>query len=174
MEFKVDEAREILSRTPATLSALLDGLSKDWLTVDEGEGTFSIPSVVAHLIHGEQVDWIPRVRIVFSESPLREFMSFDRFGGQAQVELFSITELLVEFTRLRMGNLDELSRLIISEEALGKTGVHPEFGEVTLQQLLAAWVAHDLTHIRQIIRLLARRYRDEVGPWERYMGIYSD
>jgi hypothetical protein len=172
--FKLTEVKEILSKTPKTLQELLCAVSEARLDFNEGPETFSTYDVMRHLIYGERVDWLPRARIILSDSELRSFESFDRRGGQNVAVKASISELLAKFAELRSNNLHELDAYEISDKTLQKTGIHPEFGEVTLQQLLVSWVAHDLTHIRQIVRLIAEGYRADVGPWVKYMGIYGD
>ena len=169
MDFDLDEAIPILERTPATLSTLLDELPEDWTTVNEGPDTWSPREVVGHLIHGERTDWIPRARIILKQGTYRRFDPFDRFA-----ELKSerpLKDLLEEFDRLRSGNVATLRGWNLKENDLELTGEHPELGMVTMRQLLATWVVHDLSHIAQITRTMARAYTRAVGPWTAYFRV---
>jgi hypothetical protein len=171
--FSVGEAVELLARTPATLDALLRGLPDPWTAANEGDTTWSPFDVVGHLIHGERTDWIPRARIILADGEARPFDKFDRLAQFAVSKNRSLPALLDEFAGLRRQNLEELKALQLSENDLERRGTHPELGVVTLRQLLATWVAHDLDHIVQISRVLARQYSDEVGPWRAYLRIIS-
>lgn len=174
MEFELEDAKEILGRTPATLNAMLRGVSEVWLVANEGAETWSPYDVVGHLIHGEETDWIPRARIIFEHGEARAFEPFDRVGMFEKSKGKSITELLDEFVKLRKQSLDELSAMNLTPELLEKRGRHPELGVVTMKQLLAAWVVHDLGHVRQIVRVMAKQYSDAVGPWRAYLSILDD
>lgn len=167
------EAVPLLARTPATLDALLRGLPEVWIAANEGGETWSPFDVIGHLIQGEETDWIPRVRIILEQGEARTFDKFDRF---AQFELSkgrTLASLLDEFAARRAANLAELEALRITEADLDKAGTHPFFGRVTMRQLLATWVAHDLDHVIQVSRVLARQYADEVGPWRAYLRVIS-
>jgi hypothetical protein len=169
MEFVLDEAIPVLERTPAVLSALLDELPERWTRVDEGPDTWTPREVVAHLIHGERTDWIPRARIIIQQGRYRRFDPFDRFA-----ELKSdrpLRDLLDEFDQLRSGNVATLRGWNLKDKDLELTGEHPEFGTVTMRQLLATWVVHDLSHIAQITRTTARAYTHAVGPWTAYFRV---
>lgn len=171
--FEVDEAVAILARTPATLDALLRGLPDGWIAADEGSETWSPFDVIGHLIHGERTDWMPRARIVLEHGESRTFDVFDRFAQFAASEGRTLASLLDEFASLRRENLRELSALRLTGADLDRRGRHPGLGVVTLRQLLAAWVAHDLDHVVQVSRVLAGQYSDEVGPWRAYLRIIS-
>ncbi|WP_298997098.1 DinB family protein [Flagellimonas sp. S174] len=171
MIFELDKAIEILERTPSTIETLLDGISKEWLKHNEGDNTWSPYEIVGHLIHGEKTDWIPRAKIILSESQNKTFEPFDRFAQNKQGQKKTISELLKEFKKLRTENIKELQSLNIDEQALKKRGVHPELGEVNLKELLSTWVVHDLGHISQISRVMAKQYKEEVGAWKAYLGI---
>lgn len=171
--FAVEEAAAILARTPAALDALLRGLPDGWVTSNEGGDTWSPFDVIGHLIHGERTDWMPRVRIILEHGESRPFDPFDRFAQSAASEGQGLGRLLDEFARLRQENVAQLSALALTDADLEKRGRHPELGVVTLRQLLATWVAHDLDHVVQISRVLARQYSDEVGPWRAYLRIIS-
>lgn len=173
MSFQLDQAIEVLERTPATLTELLGNLSEDWVQSNEGADTFSPFDVVGHLIHGERTDWIPRLRIILEEGQARAFEPFDRFAMFEASRGKTLSQLLVTFKILRQENLSILRRLGLSESDLEERGEHPELGEVTLRQLLATWVTHDLTHISQIVRVMAHRYVTEVGPWRAYIRILN-
>jgi hypothetical protein len=171
--FVMEEGVVILARTPATLDALLRGLPDGWITAHEGGDTWSPFDVVGHLIHGERTDWMPRVRTILEHGAARPFHKFDRL---AQFELSkgrTLASLLDEFAALRRDNLRDLAALGLSDADLDRPGMHPELGGVTLRQLLATWVAHDLDHVMQISRVLGRQYADAVGPWRAYLRIIS-
>ena len=171
--FALDEAAAILSRTPATLDALLRGLPEGWTTANEGGSTWSPYDVIGHLVHGEQTDWVPRARIIVEQGEARPFDKFDRFAQFAASEGRTLASLLDEFAARRAESLRELAALRLTDADLDRRGRHPELGAVTLRQLLATWVAHDLDHVVQISRVLARQYADEVGPWRAYLRIIS-
>lgn len=171
MPFTLEATREILSRTPATLDALLRGLPDGWSRCDEGAGTWSPFDVVGHLIHGERTDWIPRAKIILEQGPARPFEPFDRFAQLEANRGKTLEELLDLFAELRAANLRELDALELTPERLSREGTHPELGTVTLGQLLATWAVHDLNHLAQIARVMAGRYRSEVGPWGAYLRI---
>jgi hypothetical protein len=171
--FAIDDAVAILSRTPATLDALLRGLPDSWIAAHEGGETWSPFDVIGHLIHGERTDWVPRAKIILEHGEARAFDKFDRFAQFAVSQGRTLASLLDELAALRQENLRELMALRLTEADLERRGQHPELGVVTLRQLLATWVAHDLDHVVQISRVLARQYSDEVGPWRAYLRIIS-
>ena len=171
--FAMEEGTAILARTPGTLDALLRGLPGGWIAANEGENTWSPFDVVGHLIHGERTDWMPRVKIILEQGESRAFDTFDRFAQFAASEGRTLDSLLDEFATLRRENLRDLGNLRLTDGDLDRRGRHPAFGVVTLRQLLATWVAHDLDHVVQISRVLARQYSDEVGPWTAYLRIIS-
>lgn len=171
MNFNLATSIEILERTPATLTTLLEGISSDWTSNNEGGESWSVYDVIGHLIHGEETDWIPRMDIILGDQQDKTFETFDRF---AQFELSkgkTLAQLLAQFNNLRQKNLEHLRSKKITEADLNKTGVHPAFGAVTLAQLLATWTVHDLNHIAQVARVMAKQYQDEVGPWVAYLKI---
>ena len=170
MNFEISKSIEILSRTPKVLKTLLSGLSEEWVSNNEGEGTWSPYDVIGHLIHGEKTDWIPRAKIILSDSTDKTFEPFDRFA-QFNQEAKSIEELLNEFSVLRAQNLEELKSMEIEDTQLLEKGIHPELGEARLKELLSTWTIHDLGHIAQIARVMAKQYQSEVGPWIAYLGI---
>lgn len=174
MEFDLDRAREVLERTPNVLSALLGGLSEEWVLSNEGQDSFSPRDVLGHLVSGEKTDWVVRTETILVHGPERSFEPFDRFSFREDYEDYSLGELVDLFRELRERNLERIRDLGIGPEQLSLKGRHPELGDVTLRQLLATWVAHDLSHIRQIARVMAKQYRDEVGPWERYLRVMSE
>jgi hypothetical protein len=169
--FRLNEGIAVLERTPATFRALLGGLPDSWAAVNEGPDTFSPFDNIGHLIHGERTDWIPRARIVLAQGANRRFEPYDRFAQQRESKGKRLTELLEEFAHLREENLTALRDWKLSERELALEGEHPALGVVTLRQLLAAWVAHDLGHIAQTTRVMAKQYRDAVGPWRAYLPI---
>lgn len=171
MSFDLERCIEILERTPATLRSMLTGLDEAWIRANEGEGTWSAFDVVGHLIDGEERDWIPRTRQLLEHGEAVPFEPFDRFrhlrvnGGR------SIHELLDRFAELRASNLDLLRGLELEAPALQRCGTHPEFGAVRLEQMLSTWTVHDLGHVAQIARVMAKRWKHEVGPWAQYLPI---
>ena len=169
----MEEATAILARTPATLDALLRGLPDGWIRANEGGETWSPFDVIGHLIHGEQTDWLPRARIILERGDARPFDKFDRFAQFRGSRGRPLSELLDEFAARRAENLRQLATLALTDADLDRPGLHPELGPVTMRQLLATWVAHDLDHLVQIARVLARQYSDEVGPWRAYLRIIS-
>jgi hypothetical protein len=171
MSFQLDEAVQVLERTPGTFRALLGGLPEAWTAADEGPETFSPFENVGHLIHGERTDWIPRARIILAQSTTRRFEPYDRFAQKRESAGRTMAELLDEFARLRAENLAILGGWNLSEREFVLEAEHPELGSVTLRQLLATWVAHDLGHVAQTARVMAKRYREAVGPWRAYLPI---
>ena len=171
MEFVLQDAIEILKRTPSTLNSMLREIPEAWLTQNEGAETWSPYDVVGHLIHGEETDWIPRARIILEHGEARAFEPFDRVAMFDKSKGKSIAELLDTFAALRKESLHELNEMKLTPALLEKRGKHPELGVVTMKQLLASWVVHDLGHVRQILRVMAKQYRDAVGPWRAYLSI---
>jgi hypothetical protein len=171
--FVMEEGVAILARTPATLDALLRGLPDGWIRAHEGGATWSPFDVIGHLIHGERTDWMPRARIILERGEARPFDKFDRFAQAAASQGRTLASLLDDFATLRRENLRDLAALHLTDNDLDRRGRHPELGVVTLRQLLATWVAHDLDHVVQISRVLARQYSEEVGPWRAFLRIIS-
>ena len=171
MEFDVRQGTAVLERTPRALRAMLDGLDVAWTDATEGPGTWSPRIVVGHLIHGERTDWIPRAQIILAQGKDRRFAPFDRFAQIHDNQGRPLAELLDEFERLRRESLATLAGWHVTDAQLALEGEHPEFGAVTLRQLLATWVAHDHSHVAQIARVMAKQYRDAVGPWRAYLPI---
>jgi uncharacterized damage-inducible protein DinB len=171
--FTLAEARQILERTPATLRALLRGLSDTWLAAREGPDTWSPVEVVAHLADLEEVDWMTRTRIILDQGEATPFPPIDRVRFRASLREKSLAQLLDAFAERRSANLVALAERRLEAEQLARTGTHPTFGRVTLEQLLAAWVVHDLTHLAQIVRVLAKRYDADVGPWKQFLGVLN-
>ncbi len=171
MKFSLEQAGEILARTPATLKALLTGLPEPWLINNEGGQTWSPFDVVGHLIHGERTDWIPRLKTILEHGEARPFTPFDRLAQFEASRGKSLQELLDTFAALRRQNLATLQELNLRAEQFKLKGTHPDFGPVTVEQLLATWVVHDLDHLGQIARVMAKQYKAEVGPWINYLSI---
>ena len=170
-EFKLKEAVAVLTRTPATLDAMLRDLPTNWVRCDEGKDTWNAFDIVGHLIVGERTDWIPRVRIILGHGDARAFDPFDRFAQSRENQDQSLEQRLDDFARLRSGNLAALQALNLQPDDLTRQGRHPALGRVTLSELLATWAVHDLTHVHQLSRLMAHQYRDAVGPWSAYLGV---
>ncbi|MDA7028343.1 DinB family protein [Bacillus sp. CLL-7-23] len=171
MNFQLEEAIEILERTPKTLQHLLDGLSNSWITCNEGEATWNAFDIVGHLIEGEKQNWIPRIEMIITKGETETFPPFDRFTQIQQNAEKTIEQLLDEFAKLRQDNLEKLQCLVDSQTNLEQTGIHPEFGVVKLREQISTWVAHDLDHLSQMTRVLAKRYQEDVGPWKGYLRI---
>ena len=171
MNFELNKSIEVLEKTPQVLESLLNGLSKEWIVNNEGENTWSPYDIVGHLIFGEKTDWIVRIKTILSESENKLFEPFDRFAQLKEDQNKPIQELIKEFKIIRKSNLNELISLNITSEDYNLTGIHPEFGQVTLKQLISTWAVHDLGHIAQISRVMAKQYTEEVGPWINYLGI---
>ena len=161
----------LLGRTPVVLDALLRDLPETWTTANEGGTTWSAFDVVGHLIDGERSDWMPRVAIILQSGETRTFEPFDRAGHESETRGKSLPQLLDAFTRARADSLNQLRALNLQPDDLLRRGRHPALGVVALSQLLATWVVHDLTHLHQISRVMAHRYRDAVGPWSAYLGV---
>ena len=172
--FDLQEAIQILETTPKVLAVFLSHVPGTWIDAHEGNDTWSPFDILGHLIHGEKTDWIARMRIILDEGAAKPFQPFDRFAQFEDSEGKSIASLLEEFEQLRAENVDYLRAQALSAADLEKTGMHPDFGVVTLRQLLATWVVHDLSHIRQIARVLAKQYKDEIGPWEQYLRVVHE
>jgi hypothetical protein len=171
MDFDLHHGLAVLERTPNVLRALLVGLPEVWTRQNEGPETWSPREVVGHLIEGERSDWIPRARIVLAQGPSTAFTPFDRTAHQRSMSAGAPLENLVEqFGHMRAENLATLRAWKITPVQLELTGIHPEFGPVTLKQHLSTWVAHDLGHLVQISRTMARQYRNAVGPWRAYLS----
>ncbi len=171
--FRMNDALDVLERTPATLKTLLAGLPDTWVRATEGPGTWSPYDVVGHLIHGERTDWLARTRHILS-GETRPFDAFDRTAQFSESPATSLADLLTRFADLRHRNITELTSMNLSAVDLGRMGLHPELGDVTLEQLLATWVVHDLDHIAQIVRTMARVYGEVTGPWSAYLSVLRD
>jgi len=167
----LEECFAVLTRTPATFDAMLRGLPEQWTTATEGPGTWSPYAVIGHLIHGEKTDWLPRVMVILEHGPDHPFESFDRDAQFRDSKGKSISSLLDEFAERRSDNLVQLRALNLQPAQLELVGTHPALGRVTLRQLVATWTAHDLAHILQVSRVMAKRYKQEVGPWAEYLSV---
>jgi hypothetical protein len=174
MEFDLQSSTDVLGRTPATLQALLGGLAEPWVRGTEGPETFSPFDVVGHLIDGEETDWLPRARIILARGPDPRFEPYDRFRHRKRNVGRSLSSLLEEFARLRTANLELLRSWQLTAAELDLPGTHPSLGRVSLRQLLAGWVVHDLEHVAQVARVMAKQYRTEVGPWVPFLPILTD
>jgi DinB family protein len=174
MQFGLELSIDVLTRIPGTLRTLLQGVGPPWAGGREGPDTFSPFDVVGHLIDGEETDWMPRARIILAQGSNRRFEPYDRFRHRTRNPGRTVDSLLEEFATLRAGNLALLRSWGLSDTELALQGEHPSLGPVTLRQLLAAWVVHDLGHLAQIARVMAKQYRDEVGPWFPYLPVLTD
>jgi hypothetical protein len=173
MSFTIEKSIEILERTPAVLEAMLGGVSADWTEINEGGETWTVFDVLGHLVHGEKTDWVPRAEIILSDSKDKTFKPFDRFAQFEESRGKTLAELLTEFKELRRKNVEVLRLKKLTGVNLEQTGVHPAFGEVTLAQLLATWTVHDLDHVAQVSRVMAKQYKEAVGPWAEYLKILN-
>ena len=171
MEHDLADTVGLLNRTPAALDALLRNLPEIWTRWNEGGETWTVYDIVGHLIHGERTDWMPRVEHILRHGDAVMFPAFDREAMFTASKGLTIGQLLETFDRLRGESLDRLNQLALTDADLARRGRHPEFGTVTMGQHLATWVAHDLDHISQIVRVMARQYTDAVGPWQAYLRI---
>ena len=171
MNFSMHQSIEILERTPVVLQNLLEGLSAEWTSNNEGGETWSAYDVIGHLIHGDKTDWLTRAELILSYNVEKKFQPFDRFAQFENSKGKTLKQLLDEFKEIRDANIIRLRSLKITEQDLEKTGVHPTFGVVTLSQLLSTWIVHDLNHISQIARVMAKQYKIEVGPWIEFLKI---
>ena len=173
MNFSLKKSYEILDGTPAVLKTLLSGLSEDWIMNNEGPDTFSPYDVLGHLIHGEKTDWAARTKIILEYGLSKPFIPWDRFAQYKESEGKSLPQLLDEFEKIRKENISWLKALQLTEADLDKRGIHPKLGKVTLRNLLSTWVVHDLTHIAQITRVMAKQYKGEMGPWTEFFRILN-
>lgn len=171
MDFELQAGIAVLERTPNAMRAVLAGLPATWIDATEGPETWSPYVIVGHLVHGERTDWIPRARIILEQGPDRRFIPFDRFAQFRESQGKSLAQLLDEFESLRAENLATLKGWKLTDTLLSLEGEHPELGPVSLSQLLAAWVVHDLGHIAQTARAMARQYGEAIGPWRAYLPI---
>ncbi len=173
MRFDLDRAFEVLEATPETFRALMTDLSEDWTAPNEGPDTFSAWDNLGHLVHAERANWIPRARLILVGDPSGRFSPFDRFAHHRESRGKSVGDLLDEFTNLRVENLATVRGWDLTERELGLEASHPELGRVALRQLLATWVAHDLGHLAQSARVMAKQYREAVGPWREYLPVLN-
>ncbi len=171
LNFDTNEAVQVLQRTPDVLTGLLSGLSENWLKADEGVNTWTPVQVVAHLIEGEKTNWIPRLEWIMERGEAEPFPPFDRFARLNESVDTPVEQMLSEFRMLRSHSLTRLRSLIDSAEVLERRGSHPQFGTVKTKELLSTWVVHDLTHMNQILRVMAKRYQQDVGPWKALLSI---
>lgn len=171
MDFDLAQGTTVLERTPQTLRALLTGLDPVWTDATEGPETWSPYIILGHLIHAERTDWIPRAELILAQGADRRFTPYDRFAQLRESQGKSLDDLLEEFARLRADSLTTLKGWRLTDIQFALMGEHPAFGAVTLKQLLATWVAHDLSHLAQIARVMAKQYREAVGPWRAYLPI---
>lgn len=173
MTFDLQEARALLERTPGLLRAWFSGLPEPWLAADEGLGTWSPRDILAHLIHGERTDWIPRLRMILDIGEAEAFPPFERDGFQDEARAWPLEDLLRAFDADRAASLAALDAAGLAAADLARRGRHPAFGPVTLRQLLATWAVHDLGHVAQAARVMAKRYREDVGPWAAYLPVLT-
>ncbi len=172
--FSITKSIEILESTPKVIESFLKGLSDEWISQNEGGESWSPFDILGHLVHGEKTDWINRTEIILKYGKEKTFKPFDRLAQFDDSKGKSLSELLDEFKTLRKRNIKRLTEMNIQESDLNKEGIHPHFGKVTLKELLSTWVVHDLGHIRQIARVMAKQYKDEIGPWKEYLPVVNE
>ena len=173
MKYSLERSYEILDRTPAVLQSLLAGLPDDWVMPNEGPETYSPYDVIGHLIHGEKTDWTARAKMILEFGNTQTFVRWNREAMYEESMGKTLQQLLDEFATIRKENMGWFKALNLTEEDLDKKGMHPVLGEVTLRNLLATWVVHDLTHIAQITRVMAKQYTGEMGPWPEFFRILN-
>ncbi len=173
-DFSVQKSIAVLERTPFVIEMLLRDLPEAWTSNNEGENTWSPYDIVGHLIHGEKTDWIPRMKMILGDGEDKTFIPFDRFAQFTESGGKTLSELMIEFKMRRKTSVEILRSMNITDEHLQRTGIHPTFGRVTLKELIATWVAHDLNHIGQMVRVMAKQYKTEVGPWIEFLGILKN
>jgi DinB superfamily len=173
MKYTTTDAAQMLERTPLLLRTLLTGLADGWTMTNEGPDTFSPYDVLGHLIHGEKTDWVTRAKIILESGVSKPFTPWDRFAQYEESNGKTLAQLLDEFEDVRKENMQWFNSLNLTESDLDKTGIHPTLGKVTLRNLLSTWVVHDLTHIAQITRVMAKQYKEEMGPWPEFFRILS-
>ena len=171
MDFDLTAGVAVLRRTPDTFRALLAGLPAEWTDATEGPETWSPHAIMGHLVHTERAGWITRARVVLAQGESPRFAPLDRFAQFRESEGKTMAELLDEFARLRAESVAEVEGWRLTHAQLALEAEHPAFGPVTLRQLLATWVAHDLGHLAQTTRVMAKQYRDAVGPWRAYLPV---
>ncbi len=171
MDFSINKSVEILGRTPGVMVQLTKNLSADWVMNNEGGETWSVFDVIGHLIHGEKTDWMVRIEIILTEGINKEFKPFDRFAQFEESKGKTLEQLLNEFKQVRELNIKRLESLNLTDRDYNKTGIHPKFGLVTLSQLISAWTVHDLDHIAQISRVMAKQFKEQTGPWIEFLKI---
>jgi hypothetical protein len=174
MDFSLKDSVEMLSQTPEVLRVLLKAIPDEWAKANEGEGTWSPFDILGHLVHGERTDWIPRARIILDHGADKVFEPFDRYAQERDSKGKTLKDLLAEFARLRSENIKTLDSLRITQADLERQGLHPELGIVTLRQLISTWTTHDLAHLHQITRTMARQLKEEVGPWREYLSVLQE
>lgn len=173
MQKPIEHTIQILERTPHTLHSLLYSVNESWSQNNEGGETWSPYDVIGHLIHCDEDNWMPRILVVLSDSKVKKFVPLDRFAQLEKSKGKTMNQLLDEFIKVRLASIAKLKKLNITDEQLSKTAIHPELGTVTLSQLISTWVVHDLDHISQISRVMAKQYKNEVGPWIQYMRVLN-
>lgn len=173
MNMNLQEAIEVLERTPQALAYLLTGLSDGWVLHNEGEGTWNATEVIEHLIEAEKTNWIPRLEVMLQGGEDTHFPPFDRFAHLQQTSEQTLEQKLLEFQMLRAQNIARLQAIVEPQKHFELTGIHPAFGVVTVKEMLSTWVVHDLTHMAQIVRAIAKRYTTDVGPWKEYLSILN-
>ena len=173
MKFDLERSIEVLSATPSAMRALLGELSEDWTAGSGDRDNWQPYDIIGHYIYAEEADWIPRAKVILAQADDRTFPPFDRYGQFERPSDETLADRLDEFARIRAENIEILRSWELVDEELDLKGVHPEFGEVSLRELIATWVVHDLTHIRQIATVMAKRYDEAVGPWKAYLSILN-
>jgi len=171
MNFSLQRSIQVLERTPSVLRASLSHLDYFWTENNYGDKTFSPFDVVGHLVHAERTNWMIRARMIAEGNKMTPFPAFDRYAMHETSKGKDLADLLDEFASERAKNISDLRAMNLDETQLEMQGTHPDFGRVTLRELLATWVVHDLNHLHQIAKSMAWQYREDVGPWRAFLSI---
>jgi hypothetical protein len=167
----LDYAIPVLQATPSILRSLLAPLPKEWFDFQEDPAAWSPRTVLVHFIHNERTNWIPRARVILSGEDNRRFTPFQQLPAPGEIADSDIRGMISEFTSLREQSVAALRGFNLGADDYLRTAEHPSLGTVTLGQLLATWVVHDLNHTHQILKSLAKTQIAAVGPWRKNLAI---
>jgi DinB family protein len=167
----IQNVRDSLGQAPRIVEGLIAAAPRDALTWREADGAWNAVEVLSHIANGEISDWMPRIEKILSGGG--RFTPFDREGGLLRYRGWTADALVGEFGQLRRANLEKLTNLNLTAPHLRLTGEHPEFGPVTMAELLACWATHDMAHIAQLSRLLMRSFGRHVGPWRKSFSLLN-
>lgn len=170
MKFNLNKSIQVLNNTPDVLLALLHDLDEEWTNKNEGENTWTAKEVLAHLIVLEETGWLPRVKVILNSGAGEKLAPINMESHFDLAKNTTLEELLSKFRAIRQHQLKELSGLHLSESDFQKTAEHPVLGTITVQQIIATWVTHDLTHTAQISRVMAKQYINAIGPFVKFLN----